>query len=69
MRNVVKNIQASTADLRTGKDFKLRGQKGTQTKVSFYIRNGELNLRISPQRKQKHWFGWDREDVIKDTNV
>lgn len=52
MRNVEKNIQASTAHLWTGKDFELRGQKGTQTKVSLYSRNSEFNLHISPQRKQ-----------------
>lgn len=52
MRNVEKNTQASTAQLWTGKDFKLRGQKGTQTEVSFYIRKSEFNLHISPQGKQ-----------------
>lgn len=52
IRNVEKNIQASTAQLWTRKGFKLRGQKGSQTKVSFYIRNSEFNLHISPQRKE-----------------
>lgn len=44
MRKVEKNIQASTAQLWTGKDFKLRGQKGTQTEVSFYIRKSVSSI-------------------------
>lgn len=58
--------KASSARLSMRKDFKSRGQKGIQTTASFDIRNCELNLHITLQRKEYCRFSWDREDVIKD---
>lgn len=58
--------KASSAQLSMRKDFKSRGQKGIQTTASFDIRNCELNLHITLQRKEYYRFSWDREDVIKD---
>lgn len=58
--------KASSAQLSMRKDFKSRGQKGIQTTASFDIRNSELNLRLTLQRKEYCRFSWDREDVIKD---
>lgn len=66
MKSIEKNMQASFTQLSVKKDFKSRGQKGIHTKASFYIRNCELNLHITLQRKEYCRFGWDREDVIKD---